>query len=237
MGSVSRMPTTCDGSKPRSIAVSVAKLRIMSPAPTSSTSASATSDDDERRAEAPPARPQCRARPLSATSADRPTRRAAPAPGRRRCRSRSRRPSRTPARADRRRPDRCAERWSDADATNALTPHHASSAPSAPPPSAIEHALGEDLLRDPPAARAERFADRDLALPGVGTGEHQVREIRAGDQQHEADGADAARAAPAGCSARSARSTATTDTVWSIFDCGYCCSSRRAMASMSAVAR
>ena len=46
---------------------------------------------------------------------------------------------------------------------------------------------GEDLLREPEAAGAERRAYRDLAPPGGGAREQQVGNVRARDQQHEGD--------------------------------------------------
>ena len=52
------------------------------------------------------------------------------------------------------------------------------------------HALGEQLADDAAARAAERGADRDLALAARGAHQQQVRDVRARDQQHEADGAE-----------------------------------------------
>ena len=53
-----------------------------------------------------------------------------------------------------------------------------------------EHeALGEQLTHEPPRAGAERRADGQLALARRRAREQQVRDVRAGDQQHEDDGA------------------------------------------------
>jgi hypothetical protein len=43
------------------------------------------------------------------------------------------------------------------------------------------------LPDDPPARRAERRADRQLAAARDAAGEQQVRDVRAGDEQHERD--------------------------------------------------
>ena len=45
--------------------------------------------------------------------------------------------------------------------------------------------LGQELPQQPPAPGAERRADRELALPRLGAGEHQVRQVGARDEQHE----------------------------------------------------
>ena len=54
-----------------------------------------------------------------------------------------------------------------------------------------EHgALGEQLPNEAAAAGAERGTDRDLGLSRRRAGEHQVRHVGAGNQQHQADGAE-----------------------------------------------
>ena len=54
-----------------------------------------------------------------------------------------------------------------------------------------EHgAFGQELTDDAAAARAERVADGDLTLTRAGPREQQIRDVRAGDQQHEADRAE-----------------------------------------------
>ena len=47
--------------------------------------------------------------------------------------------------------------------------------------------LGHELTQQAPAARAERRADREFLLAGLGPCKQQVGEVRARDQQHEAD--------------------------------------------------
>ena len=49
--------------------------------------------------------------------------------------------------------------------------------------------LGEQLADDPQPAGAERRADRDLAMADRRAREQQVGDVRAGDQQHQRDGA------------------------------------------------
>ena len=49
-----------------------------------------------------------------------------------------------------------------------------------------DDALAQQLRNEPAARRAEREPQRQLALPDGAAREHQVREVGAGDQQHEA---------------------------------------------------
>ncbi len=49
-------------------------------------------------------------------------------------------------------------------------------------------ALREELPRDSAPAGAERGMNREFLLPRFGPHEEQVRDVRAGDEQHEADG-------------------------------------------------
>ena len=135
-GSATRKVTTCCGSKPRSIALSVAKLRIVRPAPISRTSASATSPTTsvERRRAARAGRAARgvleRRQEVDRRSAQR-RREAERDAGDHRDRHRERQHAEVDAdlidsrHRDRPRGDE------DADA------HHASSDPIAPPPSAI----------------------------------------------------------------------------------------------------
>ena len=51
-------------------------------------------------------------------------------------------------------------------------------------------ALGQQLAHDAAAARADGGAHGNLAPPAGRAHEQQVGDVRAGDQQHEADGAD-----------------------------------------------
>ncbi len=48
-----------------------------------------------------------------------------------------------------------------------------------------EHAFGQELADEPEPARAQRRARRDLVLALGGAGQQQVRDVAAGDQQHE----------------------------------------------------
>ena len=49
--------------------------------------------------------------------------------------------------------------------------------------------LGQHLAHDPPLPRAERRADRELAVAAGGAHQQQVGDVRAGDEQHEQDAA------------------------------------------------
>src|SRR5207237_2318630 len=49
--------------------------------------------------------------------------------------------------------------------------------------------FSQELPQQPPLSGAERRADRELPLPRFRPREQQVREVRAGDQQHESDSA------------------------------------------------
>ena len=64
--------------------------------------------------------------------------------------------------------------------------HCASRAPQTAPNRRDQQALGQQLADDAPARRADRQPHGDLALARGGARQHQVREIRAGDEQHEA---------------------------------------------------
>ena len=52
-----------------------------------------------------------------------------------------------------------------------------------------DHALGQELAQQASGAAAHRGADRELLLAPRVAGQHQVRDVDAGDQQHEDDGA------------------------------------------------
>ena len=223
---------------PGSMAISRAKLRIIRPAPTSSMSASAT---------------------WATTSAERSRR------GRRQNRS-ARRPasarfsrSGLDARSAGTRPkmmpvaiDSTAAKASTRastptrsirgtvvgrDATNSLdrprSQQHAERAAG----QRHHHALGQQLLHDAPPIGAERAAHRDLALPALRSREHQVGEVRARDQQderhraeqHEQRRPDVLHDLLVVRNHRRPRRRGSSP--------GYCCSSRRAIVSMSATAR
>jgi len=51
-----------------------------------------------------------------------------------------------------------------------------------------DHALGKNVPSDPPARRAKRRHHRDLTAARKRTGQHEVRHIRARDQENQADG-------------------------------------------------
>ena len=51
-----------------------------------------------------------------------------------------------------------------------------------------EESLGQELRHDAAAARAERQAHRDLRPPRGGAGEHDVRDVGAGGEQHDGEG-------------------------------------------------
>ena len=50
-----------------------------------------------------------------------------------------------------------------------------------------EQALGQELADEAAARRAERQPDRHLVTPGRRARQQQVRDVGAGDQQHQAD--------------------------------------------------
>ena len=53
-----------------------------------------------------------------------------------------------------------------------------------------QQAFGQQVSRQPPAGGAERQPHGELALPRRRSRQHQVGEVRAGDEQHERDGAE-----------------------------------------------
>ena len=59
--------------------------------------------------------------------------------------------------------------------------------PSAPPSSREQQRFGQQLPDEPPASGAERPADRHLARPADAAAELQVGDVRADDQEQEAD--------------------------------------------------
>jgi hypothetical protein len=59
--------------------------------------------------------------------------------------------------------------------------------PGRAPRAGQDQALEQELFDDLPPPRAERRPDRDLLLAGRRTGQQQVRDVRARDQQHQAD--------------------------------------------------
>ena len=50
-----------------------------------------------------------------------------------------------------------------------------------------EDALGQELAEEAAPRRAQRETDRDLLLPVGGPRQQQVRDVGAGDEQHEGD--------------------------------------------------
>ena len=71
--------------------------------------------------------------------------------------------------------------------TSACTPARASTQPKRAAGDRQQHAFGHELPEQPAAAGAKRRAHRELAVTCLGARQQQVREVRAGDQQHEAD--------------------------------------------------
>ena len=65
----------------------------------------------------------------------------------------------------------------DSEMRQAKTEHRARSAE--------QQTLGQQLRDEPPASRAERFANRHFFLPRRRAGEHEVGDVRAGNQQNE----------------------------------------------------
>ena len=59
--------------------------------------------------------------------------------------------------------------------------------PAAPPPRRQQHALGQQLPDQPPAAGAQREANRHFAAPLAGARQQQSGQVRAGQRQHEPD--------------------------------------------------
>jgi hypothetical protein len=53
-----------------------------------------------------------------------------------------------------------------------------------------EKTLGKQLANDAPPARAERNAYRHLSSSRRRANEHEICDVSAGNQQHEADGAE-----------------------------------------------
>ena len=68
--------------------------------------------------------------------------------------------------------------------------HQASSSPASPAGDSQHAAFGEELTHQPAASGAERGAHGQLALPRRSAREQQVRDVGAGDQQDECDGAE-----------------------------------------------
>ena len=79
------------------------------------------------------------------------------------------------------------------------------------------------------AAGAERDAHRDFLLASDRARQQQVGDVRAGDEQHEGDGAEQHQQAPAGRSARADPARGSRATRTSVFESGCSASSWRAM--------
>ena len=62
--------------------------------------------------------------------------------------------------------------------------------PNAPPTTASTTLSVSSWRRSRAATRAERETDRHLAMPRRRAREQHVRDVRAGDEQHEPDGAE-----------------------------------------------
>ena len=61
--------------------------------------------------------------------------------------------------------------------------------PAAPPICREQNALRQHLPQNARAARAHRGPDRNFLLPRGAAGEEEIGYVRAGNQQHESDGA------------------------------------------------
>ena len=90
------------------------------------------------------------------------------------------------------------------------TTAQARATPAAPPIDDEQHALGQQLPDDAPAAGAERQADRHLAAPRRGLRQQQVRDVRARDQQHGAHDAAEQQRRPSASAAADWRSPSSS---------------------------
>ena len=192
-GSWTRMLSTPSDSKPGSNCASAAKLRPNSAAPTSSVTVTAIW----------PATITCSVRPLAPP-------RASIAPSRRSCASeclphraqrrqadhhrdqhaeRQHEHQRAPVEAGRREAGSC----TGLSASNA-SPAHIDSSMPAVPPSATTHALSDSIKRTSRRfIGADRPAQREFAAARFGARQQQAGHARAGDHQHERDGAEQQR--------------------------------------------
>ena len=176
--------------KPGSCATSRVKLRVSSPAPTSSISAMATVATTRPRRRARPPRSPAAPRPPSlrlSCSEVRDTRTAGASPKMSPVRSES---SSVKTSTFASRPTTVAGgRLRELSASRAGTPHSAKSRPERAAGERQHDALGEQLADEVAGRRAERHAHGDLTGAGGGARELEVRDVGAGDQQHEAHGA------------------------------------------------
>ena len=70
-------------------------------------------------------------------------------------------------------------------ASSSRSPAHASASADGARGDREHGAFGEQLTQQPPLSRAERAAQRDLALTRFRPREQQARDVGAGDQQQE----------------------------------------------------
>ena len=194
---------------PASSVIRLRRLRTNSSAPTTSTSDSATCATTSARRR--PKRSRVSVEPrlpafIAAPGAVRVARIAGIRPNSRHVASRERggeredRASRATARR------RCGSLSVVRKPTRNRLSHCASSAPHAAPIAGDQQALGQQLPDDAPARRADREPHGNLALARGRAREHQVREVGAGDQQHERRWSRAAAtAATRSCAAATTR--------------------------------
>ena len=82
--------------------------------------------------------------------------------------------------------ERNRQRQARATATTDVS-HQASSVPPIAPMSDITSDFGDELTHQPAAARANREPDADFLLPARRARQQHARDVRARDQQHQAD--------------------------------------------------
>ena len=188
----------CAGSNPGETCISCAKLRVISPAPTSSISASATSTTTSAprslRAGSAASRRKTRWSCREARRAT-PARAGTSAEHERHERRRRSAKSSTPPSS---RTSCMRGRLPSGSACTNRTPAHATNRPSVPPIADSSDAFRQDLPHELHPAGAERRAHGDLAAPAREPRQHQVGDVGADDQQQESDGAPRSAAAPAG---------------------------------------
>ena len=177
--------------KPASSVIRLRRLRTNSSAPTTSTSDSATCATTSARRR--PKRSRVSVEPrlpafIAAPGAVPVARIAGTRPNSRQVATGERRGEREHAPVERQR--RRTTRLSSVveEATRKRLSHCASTAPPPAPIAAMQHALREQLPDDAAARRADRQAHGDLALARGRARQHQVRQVRAGDQQHQPGG-------------------------------------------------
>ena len=207
------VPTsTPDGWKPRSAAWSRRKVRSSKPLPTSRISAIAISATTSARRTRWPSRPAVW-RPLSLSTL--------PSGCREAC-SAGTSPKQMPVASvtsaanvstwASMRTERSVTRSDGTTAVRALDAPQPDQHPKPAAERRQQQAFGEQLLHDPAAPRAEREPHRHLAAASGRPRQQQVRDVRAGDDQHEPDRGQEHEQRGAGCPRRPARAAAAART-------------------------